>query len=299
MNTKILVITIGLFVLIISIGGIIFLSPKNNESSSKQLPSGFINSHDSYCNTVSDCRKIAGYDAEGCATCSENVGNVLDEQNYTFGKPSNSSDCPMLDCYIPPVNHLACVDNKCILVKNSTISDCNNNIQCLLIYARENNDRSICEKIKEISPNYYDTCLFRFAKSIEDCNELSKKLNLPIDDRQLQDCFVYNAKIKTDCEFIKEAYEKNKCLAETATTIRECEFIEDTTNGRSWCYTRTENVPPESIDDCNLLLEIRDEPINCINNFIRYNSEKTNLEDSCYKLKNQKSVDYCLTQVSQ
>lgn len=268
-------------------------TPKNNTGISNNL------NQTGYCNTDSDCKKIAGYDANGCDTCSENVGNIFDEQNYTFGKPSYSSECPMLDCYIPPINHSACVNNQCVLVKNLTISDCDNNIQCLLIHAQENNDRSVCETIKILSPDYYNICLFQFAQSTEDCKKLLEMLNLPSDDQEVAHCFISNAKIKTDCEFIKEVYEKNKCLAETATKIRECEFIEDQVNGRSWCYTRTADAVPESIDDCNLLLQIDDKPINCINNLVKYGLIKRGLEDSCYKLKNKESIDYCLTQVSQ
>lgn len=300
MSKKNLVIVIGLFVLTASIVGAIFLSHKDQKISSKSID---LNKSGA-CNTDSDCKRIEGYDTNGCPTCGSYAGNIFDEKNYTFGKPSKVSGCPILDCYDPPKTHPACVNNQCMLIKNSKISDCGNNITCLMIYAQENNDRSVCDKIKTLSPDSYSTCLFQFAQSAENCNELLNILSIPLDSEQATNCFALHAKTNADCNFIQRAYEKNKCLANTATKIRECEFIDtnttekDPNNYRSWCYTRTKNAVPESIEDCNLLLSITDRPVNCINSFVKQNLSKAMLINSCNKLKNKKSIDYCLSQVN-
>lgn len=301
MNKKILVSTIGLFVLTASIVGAIYLSSKDQKISSKPIDLN----RSGVCNTNSDCKRIEGYDADGCPNCSSYAGNLFDEKNFTFGKPS--AEClKMVDCYDPlqVTHHPACVNNRCILTKNTQASDCKDNIGCLLTFAHESNDRGVCDKIKALSPDSYATCLFQFAQSVENCNELSKTLNIPLDSEQATHCFTLHAKTNIDCNFIIRAYEKNKCLANTATKIRECEFIDtktnekDPSNYRLWCYRRTGNAIPESIDDCNLLMLDNDFPINCINNFTNKNLNKTMLIDSCHKLKNKKSTDYCLSQVN-
>ncbi|MFA6160203.1 MAG: hypothetical protein WC678_03920 [Parcubacteria group bacterium] len=300
MNKKILVIIIGLFILTALIVGAIFLSHKDQKIISGPIDLNKLG----VCNIDSDCIRILGYE-DGCPTCNSYAGNIYDEKNYTFGKPSNNfSKCPMLDCYDPPIAHPACVNNRCVLAKNSKISDCNNNITCLLGYAQENNDRSICDKIKTLSPNFYSTCLFQFAQNVEDCNVLSNTLGIPTDSEQTTRCFTLHAKTNVECNFIQSAYEKNKCLAETATKIKECEFIDPSitekkpTNYRLLCFRRTENAIPESIDDCNLVILENDFPINCINNFVEKDLSEDVLINSCYKLKNKKSIDYCLSQVN-
>jgi len=299
MNKKFWTIIIGLLTLTALIAGLFFLSHKNQKIISEQIDLN----KSGVCNTDLDCRRIQDYDNDGCPTCNSYAGNIFDEKNFTFGKPSNSSQCPMLDCYEPPTNHPACVNNKCILKKNSKTSDCGDNINCLMIYAQENNDRSVCEKIKALSPDSYATCLFQFAQNVEDCNALSNTLGIPTSSEQTIRCFNLHAKTYADCNYIQRDYEKNRCLADKATKIRECEFIDtkttekDPNNYRLWCYRRTENAIPESIDDCNLLMLDNDFPVNCINNFTDKDLDKNTLIDSCHKLKNKKSVDYCLNQV--
>ncbi len=305
MNKKIWVIAIVLIVTTIAITSAILLS-----RNSQNFPIKSANLNESgVCNVDSDCKRIEGYDANGCPNCSSYAGNLFDEKNFTFGKPSNSSKCPMLDCVDPlfATHHPACENNKCVMAKNTKVSDCKDNINCFFIFAKENNDPGVCEKVKELwpsSPGSYATCLFQFAQSVENCSELSRKLNISPDSDQATHCFLNHAKINDDCSFIQQAYEKNKCLANTATKIKECEFIDtkttekNPTDYRLWCYRRTENAIPESIDDCNLLMYEDDFPINCINNFVKQNLSKAMLINSCNKLKNKKSIDYCLSQVN-
>lgn len=300
MNKKILVIIIGLFVLTASIVGTIFLSHKDQKIFSKPINLN----RSGVCNIDSDCIKIQAYNSFGCAQCNSYAGNSFDKKNYTFGKPSNFKLCPELDCLDPNYNKIIkCLNHKCAFAEAKSVEDCNN-VSCLLNLAAKIGDVKICEKIKALYPDSYSACLFQFAQSAENCNELSKTLNIPLDSEQTTRCFVLHAKTNADCNLIQRAYEKNKCLANTATKIRECEFIDptitekDPNDYRSWCYTRTKDAIPESIDDCNLLLSISDWPVNCINNFVKQNLSKTMLMDSCYKLKNKKSIDYCLSQVN-